>query len=336
MICIYIYIQYNYQYIVLWWHPKNTVGLKSNSFKSLLQDHNTSKAHQTQATQKISSCFPFSSGSVGQHESRKLSPKKVQYRLGTDTNSKTRPPHLQGGVLNAKEPTESRRLRRCQTSASQTLALSSVPIPLSITGPLFTDLIPRSEEWSQLHVDINIYIYIHLSVISILYIYIYIYIVYIYIYISFVLVQVIPFPPKKNRGFCWNPYKWLSTWVFSLCMTWNFFHFPQGLWHPKNFDLGHVFSHPAHSTGRPIWGSHPPAPVVVHRPASRWVFPWQSHQVARSKTCPTMAFHSIVGESWPYHHCIRSHPHNLVDVGWCGCDCWWICWVDLFFWKEVF
>ena len=180
----------------------------------------------------------------------------------------------------------------------------------------------------------NIYIYTFVCDIYIIYIYIYIYIV--YIYISFVLVQVIPFPPKKNRGFCWNPYKWLSTWVFSLCMTWNFFHFPQGLWHPKNFDLGHVFSHPAHSTGRPIWGSHPPAPVVVHRPASRWVFPWQSHQVARSKTCPTMAFHSIVGESWPYHHCIRSHPHNLVDVGWCGCDCWWICWVDLFFWKEVF
>ena len=121
---------------------------------------NSSKTQQNPRPPEDIMFFSFSSGSVGQHESRKLSPKKVQYRLGTDTNSKTRPPHLQKGCPECKrasgEPSPS---FRCQKSASQTLTLSSVRIPLSITGPLSTDQIPRYQESSQLHVSMY-YIYI--------------------------------------------------------------------------------------------------------------------------------------------------------------------------------
>lgn len=56
---------------------------------------------------------------------------------------------------------------RCQKSASQTLTLSSVRIPLSITGPLSTDQIPRYQESSQLHISMY-FIYIYICLICII------------------------------------------------------------------------------------------------------------------------------------------------------------------------
>lgn len=78
---------------------------------------------------------------------------------------------------------------RCQKSASQTLTLSSVRIPLSITGPLSTDQIPSIRN----HLN-YMYIYIYVCLICIIcvrknmYIYIYVCVMsktYIYIYLHY-------------------------------------------------------------------------------------------------------------------------------------------------------
>ena len=103
--------------------------------------------------------------------------------------------------------------------------------------------------WGMISITCG-YKYIHMSDM-----YVYLWYLY-YIYIAFVLVEVIPFPQKKIVVI----YKWLSTWVFSPCMTWNLFHFPaRVLASKKLLNLGHVFSHPCSFNRAALFGR------LIHR-----------------------------------------------------------------------